>query len=457
MTSVMSGLHNFDPDPDEMVNSLDFCGEFDFEREFVSEGHDFAPSPIPNRMGLSSPNTSDGSTAAEQSGSAEVAGQQNFPVLLHDIVSSEEYDCIQWLPCGTFFVITDKEDFTKHVIPRFFDARGGTKFTSFTRRLKRWMFNRVASGANIGAYYHENFRRGEPELAANIVYPAKSKNKISPTVSKSKFKARRRASTGCMVDPGKLMEIGITPIPVKPSVLMSGTPVLPELDSDMTEFLSSPEFIKDDEPAVLAKPQTSAISKPAAPPFSSSNFKPARVSDFSIKETQSPSQKFQTAPSFHAQQLQNNLAMQSQTLIPNTSLNIMQMRALAFPGGLNVGQQTVFHPQLRRHSCVPMFHPHVEPSSMFGASNGLIGAYSQPLSTTSSSSFNPMLQVNNMRLNQNMLNEKSTAHPEQTPICNSAPNRGESTSRIHNQEDTWIDFDEFVSRQDDDQTSGVFP
>ncbi|KAL7518618.1 hypothetical protein ACHAWX_003430 [Stephanocyclus meneghinianus] len=456
MTSVMSGLHNFDPDPDEMVSSFDFCGEFDFEREFVSGDHDFAPSPIPNRMGLSSPNTSDGSTAAEQSGSAEVASQQNFPVLLHDIVSSEEFDCIQWLPCGTFFVITDKEEFTKHVIPRFFDARGGTKFTSFTRRLKRWMFNRVASGANIGAYYHENFRRGEPELAANIVYPAKSKNKIAPAVSKSKFKARRRASTGCIADPGKF-EIGITPIPVKPSVLMSGTPVLPELDSDMTEFLSSPEFIKDDEPEVLAKPQASAISAPATPPFSSSNLKPALVSDFLIKQTQSPSQKFQTAPSFHAQQLQNNLAMQSQTLIPNASLNIMQMQALAFHEGLNAGQQTVFHPQLRRHSCVPMFHPHVEPSSMLGVSSGLIGAYSQPLSATSSSSFNPMMQVNNMSLNQNMLNKQSTAHPEQAANCNSAPNRGESTLRNHDQEDTWIDFDEFVSRQEDDQTCSAFP
>ncbi|KAL3781511.1 hypothetical protein HJC23_011562 [Cyclotella cryptica] len=440
MTSVMSGLHNFDPDPDEMVNSLDFCGEFDFEKEFVSDDHEFAPSPVPNRMGLSSPNASDGSTAAEHSASAEIASQQNFPVLLHEIVSSEEYDSIQWLPCGTFFVITDKEDFTKHVIPRFFDARGGTKFTSFTRRLKRWMFNRVASGANIGAYYHENFRRGEPELAANIVYPAKSKNKISPTVSsKAKIKARRRASTGCMADPGKFMEIGITPIPVKPSVLMSGTPVLPELDSDMTEFLSSPDFIKDDDPTLFAMPQTSASSTPATPPFSSSNFKTARVSDFSLKETQSPSQKFQTALAFQAQQLQNNLAMQSQTLIPNTSLNIMQSLPLAFPGGFNLGQQAVFHPQMRRHSCVPMFHPNDEQSSMFAAASGLIGA-----------SINPMLQVNNMRINQNMVNEKSSAHREQSAIYNSVPNFGDSTRRNHDQEDTWIDFDEFVSRQDDD-------
>lgn len=461
----MSGLHHFDTDPDEMANCLDFCGggEFDFEREFISEDHEYEPIHALSR-GLSSPNPSDGSATAEQSALMDATNKdQNFPVLLHEIVSSEEFDCIQWLPCGSFFVISDKDAFTKQVIPRFFDARGGTKFTSFTRRLKRWMFNRVSSGANIGAYHHEMFRRGEPELAAAIVYPAKVKNKNSPTgVVKAKVKAQRRASTGCIVDSGKDMEIiGCTPIPVKPSVMMSTTPVLPELDSDMAAFLASPEFIKDEEPFSFEHPKT-ASSAPVSPVFSVPNL-PAPVSICSSKNTLSPvqSQKMQQSPvnSPTFKQLisayqpkhkaQVNLPMQSQSLLQNAQMNIMNMRPLAYPAGLNVWQQQqqqhqVFTPQMRRHSCMPMFSNVTDPTatSMFGAGNVPTGVYSN-------SSLNPMLQINNMCINQNMINMnvKNTSLSQR-----GGGSSGEFNGRDQEKDDKWIDFDEFVARNEDDPT-----
>lgn len=91
-----------------------------------------------------------------------------FPILLHDIVSDPSTDdCIHWLSCGTRFMISDKKKFAKEVLPRFY---GHAKFTSFTRRLKRWSFTRVPSGPFMGAYFNPNFRRGEPEMASRVRY-----------------------------------------------------------------------------------------------------------------------------------------------------------------------------------------------------------------------------------------------------------------------------------------------
>lgn len=44
------------------------------------------------------------------------------------------------------------------------------QFTSFTRRLKRWGFSRIASGPQIGAYQNPDFTKEEPERVKNIKY-----------------------------------------------------------------------------------------------------------------------------------------------------------------------------------------------------------------------------------------------------------------------------------------------
>lgn len=46
----------------------------------------------------------------------------------------------------------------------------GAKFTSFTRRLKRWNFVRVPRGPELGAYYNPNFKRDQPELVQMMIY-----------------------------------------------------------------------------------------------------------------------------------------------------------------------------------------------------------------------------------------------------------------------------------------------
>lgn len=79
-----------------------------------------------------------------------------FPLNLHDIVSDEKHsDMIRWLPSGKAFIIADKKRFANEVLPLNFSQQ--SQFTSFTRKLTRWRFNRVPKGPLIGAYYHELF------------------------------------------------------------------------------------------------------------------------------------------------------------------------------------------------------------------------------------------------------------------------------------------------------------
>eukprot|EP00956_Cyclotella_meneghiniana_P007447 scaffold10129_cov69-Cyclotella_meneghiniana.AAC.4 len=108
---------------------------------------------------------------AKNSGSdeeEEVADKIPFPVLLHELVSDPDSDhCIHWLPGGKLFTISDKKVFAKEVLTKL---NGFTKFTSFTRRLKRWGFVRVSSGPQIGSYQHPDFVKDEPERVKNIKY-----------------------------------------------------------------------------------------------------------------------------------------------------------------------------------------------------------------------------------------------------------------------------------------------
>jgi len=97
-----------------------------------------------------------------------VHGGKSFPEILFEIVSNPNYqDIISWLPHGQGFQIHEKQLFAKRILPDYFD---GTKFTSFTRRLKRWSFVRVSRGPELGAYYNKNFIRDQPELVQRMRY-----------------------------------------------------------------------------------------------------------------------------------------------------------------------------------------------------------------------------------------------------------------------------------------------
>ena len=68
--------------------------------------------------------------------------KQIFPQRLMDILNDTSLsDIITWLPNGKSFVIVRPDVFTAEVLPKYLppvDARGSTKYPSFTRKLNRW-------------------------------------------------------------------------------------------------------------------------------------------------------------------------------------------------------------------------------------------------------------------------------------------------------------------------------
>lgn len=97
-----------------------------------------------------------------------IPNTKNFPETLFDIISMDKNShIVSWLPHGKGFIIHDKQRFASLILPQYFD---GAKFTSFTRRLKRWSFVRVPRGPELGAYYNKNFVRDLPELVVKMMY-----------------------------------------------------------------------------------------------------------------------------------------------------------------------------------------------------------------------------------------------------------------------------------------------
>lgn len=134
---------------------------------------DSSASVMSNLGGYSSSSLPSMGEETETRGSAEDSSSLSeqermrtfFPLQLHNVISDDATnDIIRWLPSGKAFIIADKKRFAKELLPDFFQ---GSQFTSFTRKLTRWHFNRVPRGALIGAYYHEFFVRDQVELVSN--------------------------------------------------------------------------------------------------------------------------------------------------------------------------------------------------------------------------------------------------------------------------------------------------
>ena len=80
--------------------------------------------------------------------------QSIFLQKLHSMINNESHTgCVDWMPDGKGFAVFLKQKFEANILPVYF---GQAKYTSFTRRLKRWGFRRIS---HAGAYYHDRFQR----------------------------------------------------------------------------------------------------------------------------------------------------------------------------------------------------------------------------------------------------------------------------------------------------------
>ena len=107
--------------------------------------------------------------------------------LLHKMITNETHSgCIVWLPDGQGFGIPSKQAFTDEILPNYF---GQSKFSSFTRRLKRWGFVRKG-----GFFRHSEFKRDmvfdEDDFDIQSHHPTPIVNANIPSRSKGPLKKR---------------------------------------------------------------------------------------------------------------------------------------------------------------------------------------------------------------------------------------------------------------------------
>jgi len=103
-----------------------------------------------------------------------------FPKKLHKMVTESNLDSvISWLPHGRGFMVYDVDEFAAEILPKYFNH---SKFASFQRQLNCYGFRRFSQGRDAGAYYHEFFLRGRPNLCSRI---SRLKQKLDPLPTSS--------------------------------------------------------------------------------------------------------------------------------------------------------------------------------------------------------------------------------------------------------------------------------
>ena len=91
-----------------------------------------------------------------------------FPEKLMDMLDKETIlnpEVITWLPHGRAFLVRKPKLFTSEVMSGYFRQ---SKLTSFQRQLNLYGFRRITQGPDAGAYYHELFLQGRPQLCMRM-------------------------------------------------------------------------------------------------------------------------------------------------------------------------------------------------------------------------------------------------------------------------------------------------
>lgn len=82
------------------------------------------------------------------------------------VLSQPEYkETITWLPDGKSFTIVRPKAFVADILPGFFKQ---AKYSSFTRKLHRWGFQRHLRGEEAGAFFHKLFQRGRLDMVEKM-------------------------------------------------------------------------------------------------------------------------------------------------------------------------------------------------------------------------------------------------------------------------------------------------
>ncbi|CAB9517382.1 shock factor protein 4 [Seminavis robusta] len=97
----------------------------------------------------------------------------SFPFKLHRLLDKIESegtnlkDIISWQPHGRSFLVHDVDRFVSEIMNgKVFNQ---SKYSSFQRQLHMYNFQRITFGRDKGAYHHDKFQRGRPDLCVSMV------------------------------------------------------------------------------------------------------------------------------------------------------------------------------------------------------------------------------------------------------------------------------------------------
>jgi hypothetical protein len=88
--------------------------------------------------------------------------------MLEDVAANGNEDIVSWQPHGKAFRVHKPQEFAKRIMPRYFKQ---SHYKSFQRQLHIYGFNGINKKGmlDMGAYYHEEFIRGEKNQSLNMV------------------------------------------------------------------------------------------------------------------------------------------------------------------------------------------------------------------------------------------------------------------------------------------------
>jgi hypothetical protein len=92
-----------------------------------------------------------------------------FPWKVQEMLANVEKEgsshIVAWMPHGKSFRVHSQEDFVKSIMPSYFNQ---TKFTSFTRQLYMYGFQKVQDGSDKGAFFHSQFVKENKSLCLTM-------------------------------------------------------------------------------------------------------------------------------------------------------------------------------------------------------------------------------------------------------------------------------------------------
>ena len=90
-----------------------------------------------------------------------------FPVKLHKLLSCSEFShIITWMPHGRSWRVLEPKLFEEIVMPKYFAQQ--SKYSSFTRQVNGWGFNRITQGRDNKCYCHPLFKESMPHLTRKM-------------------------------------------------------------------------------------------------------------------------------------------------------------------------------------------------------------------------------------------------------------------------------------------------